>query len=290
MTSPFSFHRRRLLFFLFLLPILAFPVAFLTAYQGDAVRVMSLGQLAWAHLSYAEELKDDMAVIDWSKNLERLEDVRAFQVALNSKVVAQGGNIKYIPAKPAPGVSFLYPSDWSFQSTSNQGPLSSLQFTAVFHSWPGPFFWGVFASLLCGGTGMILVFLSPSASASAAPRTDILYGPADRPSNPAPVSSFQDHPFPSNPWKGSQSCLFIDKTYVIRQVSPEVAGLLLKKAEELQDGHLLDLAPDAILLQAFENGVEAKILKPFPGHPHISATLKPDSNGYWLILEGANQV
>ncbi len=289
MNSSSSFPSRSLLL-LFLLPLLAFPAAFFTAYQGELVRVTALGQLSWAHLSYAEELKDDMAVIDWSKNLERLPGMRAFQVVLDSKVVAQGGNLEYLPQRPVSGVYFLFPSDWSFQSGSHRGPHLSLKFTVVFHSWPGPFFWGLFAFLSCWSTGAIMLLVSRTGSASGALPAATLYGTGQWPSTLAPEGSFQKQPAMAAPWLGDRPYLFIDKNYVIRQVSPEAAGALLKKAEELRNGHLLDLAPDALLIQAFENGMDAKIQKPFTAHPHVSATLKADSNGYWLILEAMDQL
>ena len=78
--KPLVFFPLRNLLLLVLLALIAFIVSFGVAYQQDEARVMDFGKLAWAHLSYAEELKDDMAVIDWSKNLEKMDTIRAFQV------------------------------------------------------------------------------------------------------------------------------------------------------------------------------------------------------------------
>lgn len=268
---------------LFLLLVLSFACsfsAFFLGYHQDSARVSSLGQLAWAHLSYAEELKDDMGVIDWSKNLEKLDAVRAFQVVLGSKVLAEGGNRNSLPTQAAPGVAYLFPSDWSFQRTASQGSLAPMEFTLLLHLGPGPFLWGLFAFFLSWVIGYgTALGVSPAAMPSKVPT-------AYEPHSPTPVLQPFQHRGTS-PGLSDQkgAVLFIDKNYVIQQASHEAAAQLQKNAKGLLGGHLLDLTPDPVLIQAFERGVETKILKPFPDNPDISATLKPQAEGYLLVLE-----
>ena len=62
MRSP-PFNRLGGLALLLFSPLLAFGLGFTFAYQQDQLRVSELGRIAWLHFQYAEELKDDMAVI-----------------------------------------------------------------------------------------------------------------------------------------------------------------------------------------------------------------------------------
>jgi hypothetical protein len=272
------------LLLLFLLSLVFSFLAFFTAYQQDVARVSSLGQLAWAHLSYAEELKDDMAVIDWSKNLENLEDIRAFQVTSNSKVIAEGGNRNCLPTTSAPGVTYRFPSDWNFQTIASKGPLSPMEFTLVLHSGPSPFLLGLFSFFASWVVGYGTAFLSHPTPAPSSKKILVPYDPHD---SQAPLpSAVRPAIGPSTDSTArKEACFFIDKNYVIRQASAEVAGCLQKKVEELLGRHLIDLAPDPLLIQAFEKGTETKILKPFPAYPDVSATVKPQPDGYLLILE-----
>lgn len=81
------------LFLTLCLSVLAFSLVFSLSFQQDRAQVAEIGYLAWSHFFYAAELKDDMAVIDWSKNLEKLESVRAFLVEADSKNVARGRSL-----------------------------------------------------------------------------------------------------------------------------------------------------------------------------------------------------
>ena len=283
MKSPPLFPRR-ILFPSFALALLAFVAGFGIAYQQDAAHVMELGRLAWLHLAYAQELKDDMATIDWSKNLEGLETVRAFQATANSKTIAQGGNANYLPAAAPEGTAYLFPSDWSYRETSPKGSLAPMEFTIVFHAWPGPALWGSFFFLACCAGGLGWGLLSRRVPAPNVEREPVKKPPF----SPAPPAMPKPAVKPSGIALGENATyLFIDKKYVIRQATPEAAKLLRKKMEELQDGHLFDLTPDPGLVQAVERAEEVSIQKPFPDFPELSARLKPDSEGCFLILESA---
>lgn len=226
--KPLTFFPLRNPFLLVLLSFIAFIASFCIAYQQDAARVTELGKLAWAHLSYAEELKDDMAVIDWSKNLEKMDTMRAFQATVNSKGIAKGGNQDYLPATVSEGVSYLFPSDWSFCVISPKGLQSQVELTMIFKTWPGPFFWGLFtffACLICGCVWGLSVF---SVRAGPPKMKTVLMETSGPPIAPPPSAQPMAKPIGTALEKNT-SYLFIDRNYVIRQVSPEAAGLLKKK-------------------------------------------------------------
>jgi hypothetical protein len=283
---PFSFQNVLLLISS---SLLASIMGFGIAYQQDSARFKDLGMIAWAHLTYAEEMKDDMAVIDWSKNLEKLDIVKAFKFSLGSKKVAEGGNLNFLPATVSEGAAFLFPSDWSFRILSSKDPQEVASLTIVFHSWPGPFFWSIFlfsACLICGG---VSAFFS-AASRATPSKTNIT---STNRNNDSTVTASPIRPAmepQSAPLIKNAPYLFFDKNYVILKVAPEAAGYFKKKPEDLLNGHLLELSPDSALIQAFEKAEEAKISKPFPDHPHIQATLKPDPNGCLLILETTQEI
>ena len=259
---------------------LVFGGAFGVAFLQDRDRAADLGHLAWTHYLYAHELKDDMALIDWSKDLEKIGAVKVFRVRLNERIVASGGNQNFLPSENAAGFAYQFPADWVFRATSKVDLSTNLSFTILFHLPPGPIGWGMMAFSLCfaaGGLGFLIA----------------------RPTRPAPKAN-RDSPIISNPappktGNGSQGVpsavstepcyLFIDESYAVRQATPGAALLLGKKRDELLDGHLLDLAPDPQLIQAIEKGDEITFVKAFPAHPQVSVILKPDPNGSFLILK-----
>lgn len=277
---------KQVLFPFLLCSFLAFLSGFGLAYRQDEIQASNIGDLAWLHLSYAEELKDDMAVIDWSKNLEKLDSVQAFQVVLNSKIIAEGGNKNYLPSSVPQGVAYLFPSEWSFRVGSEKPQVPPVEFTLVLHLGPGPLLWGlfVFGFCLAGGCGVGFfsrrVVPAPSHPAKSAPAEKAIPSTSATPAETrAPVKSAVAL------LKKNTAYLFIDKDYVIRQTSPEAASFFQKQPGELLNGHFLDLAPDPSLIQAFEKSEETKVLKPFLSHLDLVAHLKPDSDGYLLVLE-----
>jgi hypothetical protein len=269
---------------LLLLSSLAFGLGFGIAYQQDKNRVAELGSLAWFHLLYAQEMKDDMAVIDGSKNLENLGGIRAFQVQAHSKSIAEGGNRDYLARKVPEGITYFFPADWIFRSVAASDPQNPRDFTLVYHSQPGPWLWGLLAFFASFLTGVVLKGLAglprPVLSPGVTTSAESIDSPV--PTRPDPIL----RPF-SAPNPTGKPFLFIDKNYVIQQADAAAAGLLKKSGGILTQGHLLDLNPDPLLIQAIEKADETKIATPFPDHPHLSVLLKPDSNGSLLILESA---
>ena len=271
-----------------LFSILAFGLGFELSYRQDCAQVAEIGLLSWAHFSYAAELKDDMAVIDWSKNLEKLEAVRAFQVNVDSKTVAEGGNQNYLSQGFPEGVSYLFPSGWSFRLVSEPKSGPKRDFTLVYQSHPGPFWWGLCLFLSCLLTGLspaILPVFFPSTDpipSSTHPQKENVSGKSrGSPPNPA-TSAVRPVHAPSN---GQSAYLFVDKHYVIQQASREAESLLQKSSDILLNRHLLDLLPDPDLIHAMERAADCKIPTPFPDYPQLSVLLKNDPQGFFLILE-----
>jgi hypothetical protein len=262
----------------FVFSLLAFGVAFGISYQQDLIRVQEVGQLAWLHLVYAEELKDDMAIIDWSKNLQKINGVLAFQATNDSKVAAEGGNRSFLPVSAKEGVSYSFPAKWVFHIEMTTAEKKDKGLTLVYYVWPGPLQWGLFTFLFCFITGIGATVL-PAYFSPAKIQQPLLSPIVPKPVGVASLvrpqnSSSRDKPF-----------VFLDKNYVIQQVSPEAAKLLQRNTTDLMNGHLFDLDPEPSLMQAIEKAEDAKLLKPFLSHPKLSAILKPDPNGTILFLE-----
>ena len=272
---------RRVLVSSLLLSIPAFLLGFGIAYRQDEIHVFNVGHLAWLHFSYAEELKDDMAVIDWAKNLENLDTVRAFQVVSGPNIIAEGGNRNYLPSITPEGVAYLFPAGWTFRVTSTKPQAPTLEFTLVLHAWPGPLLWGMllFGVCLAGGCALGYFSFRPLPVKILPNETIRSASPVTSLKNQIPTKSI---PIPP---QNKKAYFFIDKDYVIRQASQEAAGYFKKKPEELLNRHLLDLAPDPALVQAFEKKEETKIPKPFLEPLDISAHLKPEAGGCLVILE-----
>ncbi|HXL73722.1 MAG TPA: hypothetical protein VN963_08870, partial [bacterium] len=81
----------------FTLSLAAGALGFCLSYQEEQTRFYEMSSVAESHLIYALQLKDDMALIDWSKDLEKLPSVLTFQARSGSKVVADGGNKDMCP-------------------------------------------------------------------------------------------------------------------------------------------------------------------------------------------------
>lgn len=251
------------------------------AYFQDKSNSLKVFELADSYLTYAFELKDDMALIDVSKKLEALPDVLAFRAIQNSKVITEGGNRNYLLAIKPQGISFSFPSRWSFHVTRQKNAQNSFDFMMVCNSTPGPFLWGIYFFLTSFLSALIvpaLISFLTSAKLIKTKSPTINHRPV---STMAEVSVLKDKP---------NAYLFLDKNYVIREVSPQTAALLGTETKSLLNGHLLDLSPDPALMQAIEKGQEVKLLKPFYSLPNLSVRLKMESDGTVLIFENAMPV
>jgi hypothetical protein len=284
-ASPLP-HRAQV-FTLLLFPLLAFALAFELAYQQDKIRVAETGQLAWFHFLYAEELKDDMAVIDWSKNTGNLSGLRAFQVKVNSKVVAEGGNRDFLTDSTAEVIRYHFPSGWTYHVTSKSGSQDLNEFTLEINTWPGPFLWGLL--FLAGSflSGCLLAFQTKNSKSSP---SIIVPAPASRKEwTGQSLASSSAVPEPDKNLPQGESFLLIDKNYMIKQASAGAAELLGENLDALMNRHLLDLMPDPLFIQAMEKAEEIKLSKPFPERPHLSVFLKPHSQGCLVFLEGPKE-
>jgi hypothetical protein len=262
--------------------VLAFGVGFGISYHQDSVRVGEFGQLVWFHLNYAEELKDDMAVIDWSKNLQKFDDVLVFQATNDKKVMAEGGNRNFLPPLNKEGVYFSLPPRWVFHKEMMNFEKKKKELTVVYRVWPGPVNWGFFSFILCfvtglGTTGLASLFL-PVKTSQPSPAVALLKPKVTQ-------SDIRPQNIPHS--KNEKPFLFLDKNYVIQQVTPEAARLLQRSPDDLLNGHLFDLNPEPSLMQAIEKAEEVKLLNPFLTNPKISASLKSDPNGTLVFLESA---
>lgn len=265
-------------FLIILIPsILAFGVTFLVAYHQDQKYVFESSHLVLSHLVYAFQLKDDMAIVDWSHDMERSGSILAFKASNNSKVVAEGGNRNFLPDRSMEGVSYDFPSQWSFYWRSPKNSQSLQELVLRYRTWPGPFQWGTLGFFLC-------------VCAGAAGRKSV---PSDPNKNPplvvAPPKSATNVPRPIKPVLSfsadPKNSILLDKNFVIQQITPEAAELFKKKPSDLLYCHLLDLTPDPLFMQSIEQAEETLFPNPFLSYPQISVQLKADPNGTILQLE-----
>ncbi|HTA76133.1 MAG TPA: hypothetical protein VK791_03130 [bacterium] len=251
--------------------LIAGTLGFTLSYQDEQTRFSQMASIAESHLSYAAQLKDDMALIDWSKGLEKLPSILAFRANLDTKVLAEGGNKQFCPATAPNGVSFEFPYRWVIHW---QKDSTMLELTLVFQNFRGPLFWALCAIFICLGTGwgLISYLSSPKTLSSSTQKI----APIKKPSVlNLIVETSNDQSF----------TLALDKDYVICQVTPLAARALDKQVSELVGSHFLDLLPDPSVMKAIDEAKEIKLIKPFPSHPHLSALLQPAAHGTVLILE-----
>jgi hypothetical protein len=289
--NSFPFFNRRQFIPLLLFSTLGLASGFGVSYQQDESRINEMGQLALSYLSYPEDLKDDMAMIDWSKNMEKLNGLRYFQVKVNSKVTEEGGNQEFLTPPIAEGIEYDLPSNWSYHVTSNADPQNTKEFLLIYNLSPGPLFWGLssfFSALLAG---LMMIALQPRnlkinpSKILAVPSGNDFTNPLTEPTPRAHSSPILQIESPSN----EKPFLLVDKALIILQVSTQAAILLDRNLNQLNKGHLIDLKPDPLLIQAVENAEEAKFSNPFADHPHISAFVKRDTKGCLIFLETENE-
>lgn len=279
MKSNPAFQRTLILSLFF--SILAFCFGFGISYRQDRNEVIEIGQLAWDHLIYALELKDDMAVIDWSKNLEKLDHLLSFQVKVGSKDIAEGGNRNFLSPEIPEGVSYIFPSNWRFRIVLDKSAQDSKEFILVYHSWPGSMIWGLLVFSVCMAVGLAVGIFSVNKASLKSPKTKPI---RDEPQAVNKPSGLSIQPTYAQ-IKNNTPSFFIDKNYIIQQANPDAAVFLQTSSDHLLNNHLLDLDPDPYLIQAIEKAIETRVKIPFPKYPNISLLLKPDPNGSLLILE-----
>lgn len=264
-----------------LIPLLslgAFTLGFGAAYQQDKRRVLEEGELARLHLLYTLEMKDDMGLIDWSKSLEGFGDVRAFQVVVNGKVAAEGGNRNRLPSSLGNGITYFFPAQWGFGWTQGKDAPNPAAFSLVCQTWPGPLLWGLFSLGVCLLPALAVAGLNRKALRGIP--TAAMPLPSEPVGSPSPAT-----PEPSYPEE--QAVLLFDEKFTILKISERAARLLQKEPSALLQKHLLDLDPDPSLLNAFERAEEVRLAHPFANRPGLLAVLKPGAGGNLLILESS---
>lgn len=260
----------------------AFGLVFGVAFRERSNRISEVAQLAQAHLIYALKQKDDMAIIDWSKDLEKMENVLAFQVNLNQNRVAEGGNRDFLSNPGREGTSFRSAFQWSRHLEVGGESLSRLDFLLIYCSKPDPLLYGggaFFFCFLAGGWFLLVVAHGLSAQN---PRNDT-FAPAPLEAQP-PAKVL-----PAGLHSGDPEIpfLFLDKNYIIQEANAKASKLLQEDSKSLVNAHLLDLTPDPRLMQAIQAGEETKLSGAFLSRPNLSVILKPDPNGFFLFLESA---
>jgi hypothetical protein len=196
------------------------------------------------------------------------------------KVMAVGGNRNFLPALKKEGVDFSLPLRWIFHKKMVNFDKKSEELTIVYQVWPGPVIWGFFMFIFCFVTGLGTTGLASLFSQEITSRPS----PTVAVSKPKVIPT-EIRPQNSPYSKNEKPFLFLDKNFVIQQVTPEAARLLRRNLEDLLNGHIFDLNPEPSLMQAIEKAEETKLLKPFLTNPQLSAFLKPDPNGTLLYLE-----
>jgi hypothetical protein len=257
------------------LSLAAGALGFYLSYQEEQTRFSEMSVIAESHLIYALQLKDDMALIDWSKDLEKLPSVLTFQALLGSKVVAEGGNQTMCPVLSTDGLFFDFPYRWTVHSTFNTESGTSINLIVVFQDFHGPLLWACYLFLASFATGLILISLKvvPKTNSSA-PDLE--------------ASTIQTKVVVKNSIldvDDKSSTLALDTDYVISQVTPLAAKALDRQISDLVGSHFLDLSPDPSVMKVIAEAKETEFLKPFPSHPHLSAFIRPLPEGTLLILK-----
>jgi hypothetical protein len=254
-------------------------LGFCLSYQEDQTRFYEMNWVAESHLIYALQLKDDMALIDWSKDLEKLPSVLTFQARSGSKVVADGGNKDMCPLVSSNGLSFDFPYRWTIHSMLNKESATPTDLTIVFQDFHGPLLWAICLFAVCFATGLILIKLK------AVPKVNL---PVPAPSVPAIPPSSVAQPVVLKVDEKSLT-LVLDADYMICQVTPLAAKALDKPMSDLLGSHFLDLSPDPSMMKMISEAKETKFLKPFPSHPYLSALIRPVPEGTVLVLKSGEE-
>jgi hypothetical protein len=260
---------------LLVLSLAAGTLGFSLSYQDEQTRFLEMISVAQSHFTYALQLKDDMAMIDWSKGLEKLPSVLTFQAHSGSKVIAEGGNKEMCPVVSNDGLSFSFPYHWIVHSTFNKETGTPADLTIVFQDFHGPFLWGVCLFSVSFIAGLILFRLK------APPITHSL--------TPAPIVSVIKNSDVVQPKvlavDEKSLTLTLDADYLIFQATPLAAKAVDRPLSDLVGSHFLDLLPDPSVMNVIAEAKETTFLKPFPSHPHLSALIRPVKEGTIIVLE-----
>jgi len=257
------------------LSLAAGALGFYLSYQDEHTRFSEMSLVAESHLIYALQLKDDMALIDWSKGLEKLPSVLAFQSHSGSKVLAEGGNNEMCPLVSADGLCFDFPYRWIVHSTFNKESAMPTDLTIVFQDFRGPLSWSIFLLAFNLATGFILIRLK-------------VISKTNQPSSPGIFPIVKNAEVSQTVFlkiDEKSITLALDANYMISQVTPLAAKALERPVSDLIGNHFLDLLPDPSVMTVIAEAKETRLLKPFPSHPHLSVLIRPVPEGTVLVLE-----
>ena len=262
-----------------LLPVLSFGAGFGLAFQSGQGRALEACHMTAAYLAYTLELKDDMAVIDWSKDLQKSDNVLAFRATAGSKIVAEGGNRNLLSGPIPFGTHYLFPDLFLCHETIAKNPQNPADLLFIYRVVPSPLSGGFVAAL-----ASLLSLLALRWSTRTHPSTEKSTSPTVSPklesapqlvkAVPKPLSTQPDGPY-----------LLLDRNFVVLQASPEAARVFGKEPSALSQSHLLDLSPDPLLMQAVEKAEEAELRTAFLAHPQVGIKLKPGPDGLFLFLK-----
>lgn len=264
---------------LLIIALAASVLGFGLSYQDEQIRFSQMSLLAEAHLIYALQLKDDMALIDWSKGLENLPSVLAFQVHTGSTVVAEGGNKEMCPVVSNDSFSFDFPYRWIVHSTFNKASVIPSDLTMVFQDFHGPLLWSIYFFLVSFVTGFILLRLKVTPKTIQFPTAQIVPTVKNTEATQTFVSVIDE----------KSPTLSLDADYMISQATPLAAKALDRSMSNLVGSHFLDLLPDPSVMKVIAEAKETILLKPFPSHPHLSVLIRPLPEGTVLILQNENR-
>jgi hypothetical protein len=273
-----SLFQKQVLTLVLSLTAICFGVGFILSYQDERARYDEMGHLAQDHLTYAVQLKDDMSVIDWAKDLEKVDGILVFQATEGTKLLAEGGNRDRLPSFIDEGTFYQFPFQWNYHSTFHIGGTTGPTLTVVFRTKTGPLFWGLCMASASFITALILGLWRSGTTIAPRPATSLDEEHKVKP----PIKGLE--PVFAHMIQPDSHAIFIDRHYVVQEATPQAASTLGRGTAELIGMHLLDLLPGPGLVQAIESAQEAKVPGAFPSCPTVSVLLRPAGKGTLLIL------
>jgi hypothetical protein len=257
-----------------------FALVFWFTLELDLRHDSALAQAVKSHLLYSLRAKDDMGTIDWGKALESTPGVKAFSVSKDGSPIVVGGNQQIIPAQSSDGSRFKAPSSILYETAFSIEGTGKFRFVVISEPLLDPWKSAGLSSLLflLLGSFFLLRKQKVDPQPTSNPITKEQKEKSRVPEDLRPVPENRSQGLPTNG-------LLLDPQFKILRFGPKTPALLGLSAENLSNGHLLDLLPDPSLLQAFEKAEKQKILGAFPKAPRLSIALEPTQEGFLLTLE-----
>ncbi len=275
LPKPFS----RPVLFVGIAFILLFAGGYGLAYSLSYDRAASEAQLSIDHLSYILEVKDDMGLIDWSKSIEKLDDLLAYDVLINGVSKISGGNKTLVPQNLAEGLSFHFPAQWNFL----WNPANKTYETVfVFESTPSPWIGGLGLSLfgLAGWFGCF-IYLRGTLQKTEQPLSPLPNNKHVATEGPDLTSKTQPPPSKA---RSTLPYLVVNNNFNITEFSPSLTDVFTF-FNPATHNFFLDLEPTEELLNRMEIREEGHVPNAFKSLKGRGATLKTLEEDLLLILE-----